>query len=87
MSHTLESALYCGHCVAVRCSVLQCVAVCCSVHCIVNDRVIHHDTYAVCCIVLQCAAVCCSVLQCVAEYCDVLQYCERLPAISCVTHM
>jgi len=47
-------------CVAVCCSVLQCVAlsVCCSVL----------QCLAVCCIVsvLQCVAVCCSVLQCVA---------------------
>ena len=34
--------------VAVCCSVLQCVAVCC---------------VAVCCSVLQCVAMCCSVLQ------------------------
>jgi len=45
---------------AVYCSVLQFVAVCCSV-------------YAVCCSVLQCVAVCCSVLQCVAVCCSVLQ--------------
>jgi len=50
----------------VCCSVLQCVAVCCSV-CSVLQCV------AVCCSVLQCAAVCCSVLQCVAVYCSVLQ--------------
>ena len=38
----------------VRCSVLQCVAVCCSaLQCV-----------AVCCSVLQCVAVCCSVLHC-----------------------
>jgi len=50
-------------CVAVCCSVLQCVAVCCSVlKCI-----------AVCCSALQCVAVCCSVLQCVAVCCSVLQ--------------
>ena len=39
----------------MRCSALQCVAVCCSVlQCVV-----------VCCSVLQCVAVCYSVLQCV----------------------
>ena len=38
-------------------TVLQCVAVCCSMlQCV-----------AVCCSVLQCVAVCCSVLQCVAD--------------------
>ena len=48
---------------AVRCSVLQCVAVCYSaLPCV-----------AVCCSVLQCAAVYCSVLHCVAVYCSVLQ--------------
>jgi len=45
-------------CVAMCCSVLQCVAMCCSVlQCI-----------AVCCSVLQCVAVCCSVLQCIAVH-------------------
>ena len=63
--------------VAVWCSVLQCVAVCCSVM-----QKSAHDTrhslkltslqfalqcVAVCCSVLQCVSVCCSVLQCVAE--------------------
>jgi len=46
---------------AMRCSALQCVAVCCSVLQCVAQCV------AVCCSVLQCVAVCCSVLQCVAE--------------------
>jgi len=42
-------------------SLLQCVAVCCSVlQCV-----------AVCCSVLQCVAVCCSLLQCVAVCCSV----------------
>jgi len=41
------------------CSVLQCVAACCS-GCSVLQCV------AVCCSVLQCVAVCCSVLQCIA---------------------
>jgi len=43
-------------CVAVCCSVLQCVAVYCSVL----------QYVAMCCSVLQCVAVCCSVSQCVA---------------------
>jgi len=40
-------------CVAVHCSALQCVAVCCSVSCVLQ-------CVAVCCSVLQCVAVCCS---------------------------
>jgi len=51
-------------CVAVCCSVLQCVAVCCSVL----------QQVAVCCSVLQCVAVCCSKLQCVAVCCSELQW-------------
>jgi len=55
-------------CVAVRCSVLQCAVVCCSVlQCV-----------AVRCSVLQCVAVCCSVLQCVT----VVQICSRGPSVS-----
>ena len=46
-------------------SVLQCVAVCCSVLQCVLQRV------AVCCSVLQCVAVCCSVLQCDILCCSV----------------
>ena len=42
-------------CVAVCCSVLQCVTVLCTSHFVL-----------LCCSVLQCVAVCCSVLQCVA---------------------
>jgi len=45
-------------CVAVCCSVLQCVAFGC-----VNELCLDR---LVCCSVLQCVAVCCSVLQCVA---------------------
>jgi len=49
--------------VAVRCSVLQCDAVCCSLlHCV-----------AVRCSVLQCVAVYCTMLQCVAVYSNGLQ--------------
>ena len=45
-------------CVAVCCSVLQRVVVCCSVlQCV-----------AVCCSVLQRVVVCCSVLQCIAVF-------------------
>ena len=64
-------------------SVLQCVAVCCSVWqwvamcgslwqcvavcCSALQRKLH---VIVCCSVLQCVAVCCSVLQCVAVCCS-----------------
>jgi len=57
-------------CVAVCCSVLQCVAVPC---------------VAVCGSV-QCVAVCCSVFQCVAASCSALQYvavcCRVLPCVA-----
>ena len=68
--------------VVVCCSVLQFVAVCCSLlYCVVVfpmelmtaahsmcDKSDHGMSYAaVCCSVLQCVAVCCSVLQCVAN--------------------
>jgi len=74
--HTLhvKGLIYCSRdsfvdttwlkCVAVRCSVLQCGAVCCSaVQCV-----------AVRCSVLQCGAVSCSAVQCVAVRCSVLQF-------------
>ena len=59
-------------CVAVRCSVLQCVAVCCSVLQSCSGRIQQQDEQcvAVRCSVLQCVAVCCSVLQCVAVCCS-----------------
>jgi len=47
-----------------RCTVLQCVAVCC--RCVAVCRSVL-QCVAVCCRVLQCVAVCCSVLHCVAE--------------------
>ena len=55
-------------------SVLQCVAVCCSVLqrvavCYVAERdadLVQSLCVPVCCSVLLCVAVCCSVLQCVA---------------------
>ena len=63
-------------CGAVCCSVLQFVAVCCSVfHLYKNGNLVDQmqgaDAHglrcvAVCCSVVQCAAVCCSVLQFVA---------------------
>jgi len=52
--------------VAARCSVSQCVAVCCSVRCL-------HSSGALWCSVLQCVAARCSALQCVAVYCSVVQ--------------
>ena len=57
-----------AQCVAVCCSLLQCVA---ALHTLslspgVHDRV-------VCCSVLQCVAVCCSVLLYVAVCCSELQ--------------
>jgi len=63
--------------VAVCCSVLQCVAVRCSVLHTAKDTspvAARHPLQcaAVCCSVLQCVAVCCSVLQCIAVCCRVL---------------
>jgi len=69
--------------VAVCCSVLQCVAVCC-IRKTVNRHVQGHThmyaetparvaTHTDECVVLQRVAVCCSVLQCVAVCCSVLQ--------------
>ena len=54
--------------VAVRCSVLQCVAVPCSLpHYQLLDRVIRLHK-------LQCVAVYCSVLQCVVVHCTALRF-------------
>ena len=61
-------------CVAVRCSVLQCcnvlqcVAVCCRGVCVFDV-----DDMIYSCSVLQCVAMCCRVLQCVAFCCSELQ--------------
>ena len=66
-------------CVAVCCSVLQCVAACCSVLQYVAVCYLSKSTWrrglssSVCCSVLQCVAVCCSVLQCVAVCCSMWQ--------------
>jgi len=61
----------------VCCSVLQCVAVCCSVlqleYGLEGSNVFDVSggvCVAVCYSVLQCVAVCCSVLQCVAVCCS-----------------
>ena len=58
--------------VAVCCSVLQCVAVCCKCIASVLQQISLRNR---CCSVLQCVAVCCSVLQFVAVCCSVLQVC------------
>jgi len=65
---------------AVCCSVLQCVAVCCSVQCLTMTTHVTElfggqmsSELDVCCSVLQCVAVRCSALQCVAVFCSVLQ--------------
>jgi len=57
------------------CSVLQCVAVCCSVLQHTTEVGMHSGALhcvAVCCSVLQCDVVCCSVLRYVAVCCSVL---------------
>ena len=58
-------------CVAVCCSVLQCVAV--WTRAVYSSQDLALQNVAVCRSVLQCVAVPCSVLQCVAECCRVLQ--------------
>ena len=54
-------------CVAIRCSVLQCVAASGKVSKSMSGC--HNNKYSV----LQCVAACCSVLQCGALCCSVLQ--------------
>jgi len=62
----------------VCCSVVQCVAVCCSSGGVTRRVELTRGCCsvlqwaAVCCSVLQCVA-CCSVLQCIAVYCSALQ--------------
>ena len=70
------------------CSVLHCVAVCCSMLQHVYVTWLVHVTYStffktLYCSVLQCVAVCCSVLQCVAVCWNVLQ----CVAVCCSTYM
>jgi len=50
---------------------LQCVALCCSILCILSSWPVL-QCVAVCCSILQCVAVCCSVLPCIAVCCSVL---------------
>ena len=56
----------------VCCSVLQCVAACCSVY-DARQSTLYREFMDQVCGVLQCVAVCCSVLQCVAVCSGVLQ--------------
>jgi len=64
--HSLFATMRGEHSVAVYCSVLQCVAVCCNVLLLFMMMRGEHSG-AVCCSVLQCAAVCCSVLPLIAQ--------------------
>ena len=68
-------------CVAVRCSVLQCVVRCSRA----LPRGLSHTHTAMCCSVLQCGAVCCSVLQCVAACCSKMQQTLHTPVLQRVT--
>jgi len=67
-------------CVAVCCSVLQCITVSCNV--LKRVEKIWCPKFAsslhLCCSVLQCVAVCCSVLQCAAMCCSVLQCVRKI---------
>jgi len=61
-------------CVAVCCSVLQCVVVMYKMknneaHQQLQGALIKMGGHVVCCSVLQCVAVCCSLLQCLAMMC------------------
>jgi len=76
-------------CVAVSCSVLQCVAVCC-LHSVRYPLFDMLQCVAVCCSVLQRVAVCClhsvgyplfDMLQCVAVCCSVLSAFRTLPSV------
>ena len=63
-------------CVAVCCSVLQCVTFCrafCDLWKENGQTLTYKETMIGVFIVLQCVVVCCSVLQCVAVCCSVLQ--------------
>ena len=84
MSRVCYSVL---QCVAVYCSVLQCVAFLSLVTLSGNSQFtspfhkslsplerVSSRCVTVCCSVLQCVAVCCSVLLCVAVGCSVLQF-------------
>ena len=62
----------CGSLTYTKAPMLQCVAVCCSVlQCVVLSSNIHQ--HSVCCSVLQCVAVCCSVLCYLLTYTNILK--------------
>ena len=79
--------LQCVECVAVCCSVLQCVAVCYHYYLLVGSALRSRalpspslqntvqcvECVAVCCNVLQCVAVCCSVLHCVTMWSSMVE--------------
>jgi len=74
-------------CVAVCCSVLQCVAVCCSVPCsCISSGIVYMCMYIHPFSMLQCVALYCRVMQCVAVHCSVLQcvavYCSVLQCVA-----
>ena len=69
----------CVACVAVCCSVLKCVAVC---YWGVSKTVFWSCNCVASCDVLQCVAVCYSALQCIAVCCSVLQ-CVACVAVCC----
>jgi len=55
-------------CVAVCCSMLQCVAVryaCVAVYCVIGVAALHLVSF----LVLQCVSLCCTVLHCDAVWC------------------
>jgi len=84
-----------NECVHLRCSVLQCVAVChlrslrggylsyapCIVRSLLwmSSVLVGHFCPRVCCSVLQCVAVCCNVLQCVVVCLDCKDLFENEP--------
>ena len=64
------SVCFCGKMAdfTCQCSLLQCVAVCCSV---LQREKMRSSVFHTWDIIYSCVAVCCSVLQCVAVYCSV----------------
>ena len=70
-------------CVAVRCSMLQCVAVCRNTQDINHSKWQKGFCYVLGCSLLQCVALCCSVSQCVAVRCNALQ-CVAIPKTSAI---
>jgi len=80
---------YTCHGVLQCCSMLQCVAVFCSISCHTLPTPVHcvaescraTQCVAMCCGVWQCVTVCCSVLQCVAVCCTVAVCCSVLQCL------